>query len=238
MRVASLVPSHTETLVAWGVDVVARTRFCEHGECPALGGTKDPDVAGIVALRPDVVVANREENRAEDVAALEDAGIAVVVTDIRSLAQAAVETQRLGAAVGRPEEAAALAAEIAAIDRDRPRLPHACWIWRRPWMAVGPDTYCHDVLAAAGFSNVVTAGRYPEVSLEDAREAGALVALLPSEPYPFTARQVPEVEAVFGPGRVVLFDGQALSWYGPRTAQSVETLRRLRADLEQRLGIG
>lgn len=232
MRMVSLVPSHTETLVAWGLAVVGRTRFCLHGSCPPLGGTKDPDVRRVMELAPDLIVANHEENRAEDVAALEAAGLHVLVTDIRSLADAAAETRRLGGAVERAVEAETLATVIEAIPRDEPRLPAVCFIWRRPWMAVGPDTYAHDVLAAAGFLNTVTAPRYPEMSLEEARALGATVALLPSEPYPFSARQIPEVEAVFGPGRAVLLDGQALTWYGPRTASGVEELRRARRQLE------
>lgn len=233
MRVVSLVPSHTETLVAWEVEVVGRTRFCLHGSCPPLGGTKDPDIGRIRDLSPDLIVANHEENRAEDVAALETAGLHVLVTDIRSLAGAAAETRRLGDAVDRSVEAERLATDIESIPRDEPRLPAVCFIWRRPWMAVGPDTYAHDALAAAGFLSAVPTPRYPEVSLEEARALGATVALLPSEPYPFSARQVPEVEAIFGPGRAALVDGQALTWYGPRTAGGVEELRRARQQLEK-----
>src|SRR5207245_1890265 len=97
VKVVSLVPSLTETLVVWGVDVVGRTRFCLHGDGERVGGTKDPDVSAVIALRPDLVVANKEENRADDVAALEAAGLDVVVTDIGSLRGAAGELRRLGA---------------------------------------------------------------------------------------------------------------------------------------------
>jgi ABC-type hemin transport system substrate-binding protein len=229
-----MVPSLTETLVEWRVDVVGRTRFCLHGSAPALGGTKDPDVEAIVALRPDLVVTNREENRAEDVGALETRGLNVILTDIRSLDDAAREMRRLGQAVGRVPEATALAQRIERVGREPPGLPAVCYIWRRPWMAVGPDTYCDDVLAAAGFRNVISEARYPEVTLEESHARGAVVALLPSEPYPFTRRQVPEVEEQFGPGSAILIDGQALSWYGPRTPAAVEDLRRLRRALGDR----
>ena len=227
LRVVSLVPSLTETLVEWDVDVVGRTRFCLHGSCPPLGGTKDPDVPAVIALRPDLVVANHEENRKEDVEALRAAGLTVLLTDIRSLDQAASEFRRLGEAVGRPAQAAALAAAMEAIDR-RPAVTAAvCFIWRRPWMAVGRGTYSDDVLCAAGIRNMVTVPRYPEIGLEAARAMGAEVALLPSEPYPFTERQVPEVEHVFGAGRAVLFDGRWLTWYGPGAPAAVASLAEL-----------
>ena len=220
----SLVPSLTEALVGWGVDVVGRTRFCLHGDAAPVGGTKDPDVEAVAALHPDLVVANREENRKEDVDALVTAGIAVLVTDIGSLTDAASELRRVGRAVDRSAEADALARDIDGIPRRSPSVPAVCFIWRRPWMAVGTGTFAHDVLAAAGFANVVALPRYPEVGLEPHGDA---VALLPSEPYPFTVRQVPEVEAVFGPGRALLIDGQALTWYGPRTRAGVAALQRV-----------
>ena len=224
-RVVSLVPSLTETLVTWGVDVVGRTRFCLHGDGERVGGTKDPDVGAVVALRPDLVVANKEENRADDVAALQAAGLDVVVTDIGSLRDAAVELRRLGALMDRVDHAEALDGEIEAIRRDPPTVAAICYIWRKPWMAVGTGTFAHDVMSAGGFANVVTEDRYPDVGLD---RHGAAVALLPSEPYPFTGRQLPEVEAVFGKGHAVLCDGQSLTWYGPRTVAGVEEVRALR----------
>src|SRR5438093_2173958 len=148
MRVVSLVPSLTETLVAWDVDVVGRTRFCHHGDCPQLGGTKDPDVAAVVALHPDLVVANKEENRAEDVDALEAAGVHVMVTDINSLTEASDELRRLGDVVDRPDRAQRLAAAIEEIRRDPPLVTVVCYIWRKPWMAVGTGSYAHDVMTA------------------------------------------------------------------------------------------
>jgi ABC-type Fe3+-hydroxamate transport system substrate-binding protein len=232
MRVVSLVPSLTETLVAWSVPVVGRTRFCLHGECEPLGGTKDPDIAAVVSLAPDLVVANHEENRAEDVAALAAAGLRVLVTEIDDLAGAARELRRLGDAVDRSADADALAGQIERVPRDPPTIKIGCWIWRKPWMAVGTQTYAGDVLVAAGFDNVVIEARYPEIPLREAKQRGAAAALLPDEPYPFSARQVPEAEAVFGPGSAVLMNGHDLTWYGPRAPAGIEAIRELRRTLE------
>src|SRR5687768_18304959 len=101
-RVVSLVPSATETLLAWGVDVVACTRFCEQPTIAHVGGTKDPDVAAIVALGPDLVVVDREENRREDAEALTAAGIAVHVMHVTALDDVESELAALAVAVGVP----------------------------------------------------------------------------------------------------------------------------------------
>jgi endonuclease-3 len=63
VRIVSLVPSVTELLVQWGLAsrLAGRTAFCVEprwirATVPALGGTKNPDLAGIIALRPDLVI--------------------------------------------------------------------------------------------------------------------------------------------------------------------------------------
>ena len=91
-RIVSLVPSLTE-LVWWlgaGDLLVGRTRFCTEPagaveSVPAMGGTKNPDLERIVAARPDLVIANKEENRRDDVVALQAAGLVVHVTDPNSV---------------------------------------------------------------------------------------------------------------------------------------------------------
>src|SRR3954449_6607010 len=100
MRVVSLVPSVTETLLAWGRDPIACTRFCEQPDLPHVGGTKDPDLDGIVALRPDLVVVDEEETRREDAVALAERGIALFVTAVRSVDDVAPTLRRLADAIG------------------------------------------------------------------------------------------------------------------------------------------
>lgn len=222
MRVVSLVPSVTETLVAWGVTPVAVTRFCEHPELRAVGGTKDPDLEAVVALKPDVVVVNDEENRREDATALAAAGVDVHVVRIGSVADVApalaVLAERVG--VAPPEEQ----------DLPEPTLPGRrafVPIWRRPWMTLDGTTYGSSVLAWLGIANVFAdAGRrYPQVTLEEAARHRPDLVLAPSEPYPFGPRHVAELSGV-APVRLV--DGQDLFWWGARTPAA---LRRLAAAL-------
>ncbi len=217
MRVVSLVPSATETLLAWGVVPVAVTRFCEQSSLPALGGTKDPDLTAVVAMAPDLVVMNDEENRREDHDALVAAGLAVHVIRIEAVADVPPQLAALADAVG---------VSIEPIDLPPPQPERArafVPIWRRPWMSLGADTYGSSVLAHLGIANVFAGVdvRYPEVTLEQAAAADPDVVIAPSEPYPFGERHRAELEGV---APVVLVDGQDLFWWGTRTPAALTRL--------------
>ena len=239
-RIVSLVPSWTETLFAFGFDaeVVGVTKWCVHpkelvARVPKVGGTKDPDVPRIVAMNPDLVVCEKEENRKEDVEKLRAAGLAVFLSDVRSLADSLRDVRALGDATGKREAADALVARIEAAAAEaqaaRPVAPIPVYvpIWRRPWMTLTRDTYGHAVLALAGAQNVFAAdeGRYPERGPEEAIEAGARAALLPTEPYPFAQKREAAVEELVEAGfpreRIRLVDGEALTWYGARAPEGI-----------------
>jgi len=225
-RVVSIVPSLTEAVAATATDLlVGVTDWCTYpadlpGELPRIGGTKNPDVAAIVALRPDVVLANEEENREPDLRALRDAGLEVWVTHVRSVPEAFPELRRmLTQACGCTEPAWLAEAEAAwaavptgphVVDRGPAVVP----IWRRPWMVVGRDTFTGDVLARLGVRNLYEghAERYPKVPLEELRAAGAEFVVLPDEPYEFTADDGPEA---FPGVPSALVSGRLLTWYGP-----------------------
>ncbi|HVF75210.1 MAG TPA: helical backbone metal receptor [Acidimicrobiales bacterium] len=220
MRVVSLVPSVTETLLAWGVELVACTRFCEQPSLPHVGGTKNPDNAAIADLRPDLVVVNDEENRREDAEALADAGIDVHVVTVRSLDDVAPALVRLAERVGVHFEPWPPVASPPPAAVKTAFVP----IWRRPWMTLNADTYGSSVLAAVGIANVFADApeRYPTITLEDAVERHPDVVLAPTEPYPFRIDHVPELEKV-APVEVV--DGKDLFWWGVRTPAAVERLQ-------------
>jgi len=217
VRIVSLVPSVTETLAAWGEDPVACTRFCERPDLPHVGGTKDPDIARIVELEPDLVVMDAEENRREDYDALVGVGTHVLGLHVRSLKDVAAEVSKLATRIGVTWSSAQLPEAIA--QHAQAFVP----IWRRPWMALGAPTYGTSLLAHLGVANVFAdRGPYPEVSLEEAAQRGPDVVLAPSEPYPFTTRQLPELRTV---GPTVLVDGKDLFWWGVRTPDAISRLR-------------
>jgi ABC-type Fe3+-hydroxamate transport system substrate-binding protein len=226
-RVVSLVPSVTETLLAWGVTPVACTRFCEQPDLPHVGGTKDPDVPAIAGLAPDLVVMCVEENRREDAEALSAAGLATASLSVDAVADVAPALRMLAGLVGvDPGVVDDVEAGDAPPDAPRAFVP----IWKRPWMTMSGGTYGSSLLAAAGVANVFAGARdrYPTVTLEEARERRPDVVLAPSEPYPFAERHVPLLEDV---APVVLVDGQDLFWWGARTRAALARLRDALAGL-------
>ena len=222
MRVVSLVPSVTETLLAWGITPVAVTRFCEHPELPYVGGTKDPDIARIVALAPDLVVVNDEENRKEDFDALTRAGLTVHVVRIAGVDDVPIAMTALADAVAQDYAFPALLQAVP--QRVRAFVP----IWRRPWMTMNRETYGSSLLARLGVANVFAEAddRYPEISLDEVPPAD--VVLAPSEPYPFSGRHEAELRAI-APVRLV--DGKDLFWWGVRTPGALMRLTAQLSDL-------
>jgi len=241
-RVVSLVPSLTEWLVVAGVGerLVGVTDWCvEPAEAleglTRVRGTKNPDLAAIRALEPDLVVANGEENRRIDVQRLEAGGLATFVTMPTTVAGAVTGLRDLAAAVGDLPGAAAVDAElVAAVGdayRNRParRPRYACPVWRDPWMWLGRRTYAADLLGLAGGEPVLEdpATRYPKLEPSELAARDPEVVLLPSEPYAFTTTDAEEVAATFPGARVELVDGRALTWYGPRIPAALAGFRAL-----------
>lgn len=208
---------------------------------PKVGGGKDPDLATIRALAPDLVLANIEENPREGVEALRASGIAVWVTYPRTVWEGIQLVRELGAVTAAADAAGALAGDLErrfeagrSIATDRSPVRVFCPIWRGPYMTINRDTYVHDMLALCGGANVFAdrAERYPTVTLEEMAGRAPEVILLPDEPYRFRPRHAqdfaafPEVAAV-ATGRIHVVDGRLLSWYGPRIAEALERLPAL-----------
>jgi len=253
-RIVSLVPSWTEALFELGLGdrVVGVTEYCVHparalAQVPRVGGTKNPDLERIASLRPDFVIANREENTRRDIERLRARGFEVWVSDARTVAVAVRELRELAglgaseAAVRAVVEPVERALAVAAIG-PRARADRStvfCPIWRHPWMAVGGDTYASDLLALCGGDNVFanfedrSGRRYPIVDEVDIVDAAPEVILLPDEPYPFGPGDVDELRALPVPAarsaRIHLIDGTWVSWYGPRIVRAIEALQSLLA---------
>ncbi len=214
-RVVSLVPSLTETLSTWGVTPVACTRFCERPDLAHVGGTKNPDLDAIDALAPDLVVMDAEENRREDYETLVEHGHEVIATRVRHLDDVNDALGELGARLG--VDHVAFRADPVPNPTRRAFVP----IWRRPWMALGQPTYGASILAHLGVAVVGPGGPYTETSLDEAIALGVDVVLAPSEPYPFSPRQLKELTQV---APVIFLDGRDLFWWGTRTPGALERL--------------
>lgn len=228
MRVVSLVPSWTEFLHDLDVEVVGQTKFCvrpasKFRTVPRIGGTKNVKVQDVLALKPDLVVANREENDKTQVEALmARLPGGVLLTDVRTVPDAWTAMAQLGERVDRAADARDMVNRI----RDAWGEPRAIVgqagyaVWSAPWMVAGHDTFIHDVMSHWGIGNAIDGGtesRYPSTG-EDS-ERGTLAArqwLLPSEPFPFQPKHLPALHAAHPEARFRLVDGEAFSWYGSR----------------------
>jgi ABC-type hemin transport system substrate-binding protein len=213
-RIVSLVPSLSEALFSLGLGerLVGVTDWCVHpaagvAPLPKVGGTKNPSLERIRELTPDLVIANREENRERDVEKLRAEGFDVWVTYPRTVA-----------------DGLALMREVAALGAD-PAVAAAC---------IEPDTYANDMIAVCGGANVFAFRkdrRYPIVSKEEIVEAAPGVVLLPDEPYAFVERDVEELAELPIPAaqsaRIHRIDGTLISWYGPRIGRALSEIPSL-----------
>ncbi|MEV0003537.1 helical backbone metal receptor [Micromonospora sp. NPDC050980] len=226
MRVVSLVPSLTEAVAATRPEVlVGATDWCTHPaglDVPRVGGTKYPDLDRVLALAPDLVLLNEEENRLADAQALRAAGIGVRVTFPRTVPEALDQLGGLVAALGVPVEPPWLrAARRAWAAPPAPARVRTAVVpvWRRPWVVLGRDTFAGDVLRRLGVVNAYATDpeRYPRPTLDHLRARAPDLVVLPDEPYRFTAGDGPEA---FGPVPSALVSGRHLTWYGPSLAEA------------------
>jgi ABC-type Fe3+-hydroxamate transport system substrate-binding protein len=248
-RIVSLVPSWTETLFGFGLSerIVGVTRFCvsppEASRITTVGGTKNPNVDAIARLAPDLVIANAEENRREDIERLRELGVTIFTTYPRKIASAVESILRLGTVLNCESQANAMARaivqEVSAIETElgpwaKLRFRAFCPIWKNPWMSFNADTYAHDVLRLVGFNNVfASAGeRYPRTTIEEAIALKPDFVLLPDEPYEFGTKDMEELKPLLPPPlsrRVVLINGRDLHWYGVHMLKGLRSLAGLLA---------
>jgi ABC-type Fe3+-hydroxamate transport system substrate-binding protein len=242
-RIVSLVPSQTELLAYLDLDdeVVGITRFCERpehwrSEKTIVGGTKEVDVDTVRDLEPHLILANHEENTADDVAALDDVA-PVFVTEVKTVEDALQMIRTVGELTDTSDQTSTLAGNIISRFESLPSVPPlraAYFIWREPYMTVGGDTFIHDVMGWGGFENVYAEQtRYPEVELEALAEKDLDVVLCSSEPFPFHQKDkfTADIEEALPDTPVEIVDGQLFSWYGPRLLETPAYLKELRERL-------
>lgn len=231
-RIISLVPSQTELLYDLGIGdrVVGITKFCIHPEewfrsKPRVGGTKKVDIEKVRALRPDLIIGNKEENERTDIEALAQE-FPVWMSDINHLPDALDMIRRVGALTGTTAKAEGIATDIeAAFAGLRPSTEGysvAYLIWRGPWMVAGPGTFINDMLMRCGYANAFAhrTERYPEVTSAELAAADPDLIFLSSEPYPFAEKHIAELNLILPGAPVRLVDGEMYSWYGPRLLRS------------------
>jgi ABC-type Fe3+-hydroxamate transport system substrate-binding protein len=258
-RIISVVPSQTELLFDLGLDeeIVGVTKFCIHPEEKVsnktkLGGTKTLNLDRIHALKPDFILANKEENTREQIEELQRF-YTVHVTDVNTVSDALAMIREVGEMVGKNQKAKELVKQIedafykcgfqirdrrpsdlkseVATDFKSGAATVAYLIWRKPYMAAASRTFIHSMLEIAGFQNVFgEISRYPEVTAADLESTRPDLIFLSSEPYPFSEKHLIELQKICPAARVWLVDGEIFSWYGSRLLKAADYLQHLRQE--------
>ncbi|RWY50205.1 ABC transporter substrate-binding protein [Mucilaginibacter gilvus] len=229
-RIISIVPSQTELLFYMGLgdEVVGITKFCIHPTVEVLqvskiGGTKQLNLEAIHQLRPDLIIANKEENEQNQIEELMKL-YPVWISDIYDLPGALQMISGIGAITGRVEEALQLNSTIRhrfdELTKPATITRVAYFIWRKPYMAAGKETFIDSMLQQCGFENVFNTTRYPQITAEALIAANPELVLLSSEPYPFAEKHIAEISALLPNTRVLLVDGEMFSWYGSRLLEA------------------
>jgi len=237
-RIVSLVPSQTELLydLGLGEEVVGITKFCVHpGEWfrnkKRVGGTKTIHIDIVKSLRPDLIIANKEENTKEQIEELA-ALYPVWVSNIQTVDEALRMINQVGALVGKGEQSECLVNKItqgfSTLNVNNTPKRVAYFIWRKPWMCAGGDTFISSMIDKMGWVNVLADKmRYPEIALEELKDKQVELVLLSSEPYPFKDAHIAEIKAVLPDVEVRLVDGEMMSWYGSRMLKAVSYIHML-----------
>jgi ABC-type Fe3+-hydroxamate transport system substrate-binding protein len=242
-RIISLVPSQTELLYYLGAadEIAGMTKFCIHPVAQVkdklkIGGTKQLNIPLIRSLNPDLIIANKEENeRAQLEKLMQD--YPVYVSDPNSLPGALQMISDVGLLINRKEQAMELIADINArferLIAAAPKLRVAYFIWRKPYMVAGKQTFIDDMLQRCGFINIFEQSRYPQITVNDVIDARPDVILLSSEPYPFGQKHVDELVKLMPGMRIKLVDGELFSWYGSRLLHSPAYFMSLIANINR-----
>jgi len=235
-RIVSIVPSQTELLFDLGLDkeIIGLTKFCIHpiekfAERTKVGGTKKLNIDIIKDLKPDLIIGNKEENTQSDIEELSQL-FPVWMSDIFSIEDAMKTIHDIGALVNREPEANYLNHLVTSGFNDLKTLALqnkidkrvAYLIWRKPFMAVGKNTFINDMLITNGMTNVIQQERYPEIKLEELKALNCEMILLSSEPYPFKEKHIEEIQSVLPHAKIILVDGEMFSWYGSRLVKAVQ----------------
>lgn len=247
LRIVSLVPSQTELLVDLGLkeNLVGITKFCVHPaylrkNIPVVGGTKKIKIDKIKALKPDIILCNKEENTQEMVQELEKIA-PVHVSDIIEISDALELIEMYGDLFNKKQEAQVLVREIerkliifTALPKRKLRV--AYFIWRDPWMVAGGNTFINSLLELNGWENIFAGhrDRYPVIEPEELKRVSADLILLSSEPFPFKETHTKEIEN-FSKGRIAFANGEYFSWYGSRLLQAIDYFQQFQKHLSNSL---
>lgn len=239
-RIVSLVPSQSELLYYLGCDeqVAGITKFCIHPDewfrsKTRVGGTKNVNFDKLADLKPDLIIANKEENSKADIDRLTKE-YPVYMSDIFNVNDACQMISDVGQLVGKQSAATELVSRVQTDFKDLPQYDGTVlyFIWSKPYMVVGPDTFIGHIIAGLGFTNLISDQRvrYQEITAEEIAQLNPDHILLSSEPFPFNEENRAEFQGLTK-AKIHLVDGEMFSWYGSRMLQMKPYFERLNSGL-------
>jgi ABC-type Fe3+-hydroxamate transport system substrate-binding protein len=221
-RIVSCVPSISEFIWDLGLknELIGITKFCVHPKSliqtkEIIGGTKQLKIEKIKSLNPDLVIANKEENIKSEIEEISKF-CPVYVTDINSIKDAAESLFRLSIALNKEFEGVKLKRKLDGLHFSQQKQSCLYFIWKKPYMLAGNDTYISSMLKAHGYENILKENRYPSKSVEVLKNYKPSAILLSSEPYPFNQKHLQEFQDIFPDSEIKIVDGERFSWYGTR----------------------
>ncbi|WP_339883070.1 helical backbone metal receptor [Polaribacter vadi] len=245
-RIICLVPSITELLVDLGLQkqIVGITKFCVHPsflieEKMIIGGTKNIKIDTIKVLQPDIILCNKEENTKEIVENCRKIS-ATHVSDIYTIADTLELIHQYGKIFSCEGKAKEIILNILKKHNDflgfiesKNIKKVAYFIWRKPWMIAANNTFIDYLLDTNKFENVFrTQERYPEIELKELHHLETIDCIfLSSEPYPFKAKHITELQKQFPSTKIVLVNGEYFSWYGSRLLKAFDYFKELHYQL-------
>jgi ABC-type Fe3+-hydroxamate transport system substrate-binding protein len=243
-RIISLVPSITELLCDFGLtnEMVGRTKFCIYPKAKIkqitkVGGTKNINIDKIHQIKPELIIANKEENTKEQIELLSE-HYPVWISDVKKFDDGLSLIVDLGEVLGKEREAKLMIEDIIQSRSEYRKeafenIKAIYLIWRKPYMAAGRDTFIHSMLEESGFTNCITTNRYPEINAENISKFNPDIILLSSEPYPFKYKHITELQAITADVPIELVDGEYFSWYGTKMKGAFKYFSSLREKLKQ-----
>lgn len=243
-RIISLVPSQTELLFDLGLtdEIIGITKFCIHPKdkfklTTKIGGTKKLNIQKIIDLKPDLIIGNKEENEQQQITELMK-HFPVWMSDIETLADASQMIEQVGELVGKSREALMINTQIK-LDFENlikslkgvKLKPAVYFIWRKPNMLAGKQTFISEMLSYCGLKNVIDVARYPSFTNAALMNLKPEVVLLSSEPYPFSQKHIEEFQAIWPNAVIKLVDGEMFSWYGTRLLKAGDYFKKVSANL-------
>ncbi len=252
LKIISLVPSQTELLFDLGLnaEIIGITKFCVHPKEKValkekIGGTKNLNIAKIKSLNPTLIIANKEENKKEQIEELAKL-FPVWISDVTDFSSALEMILSVGKMTGREKEAETLSNKIsqnfvrfaplpAGRQGLRDKKSAAYFIWKKPLMVAGNRTFINDMMMRCGFQNCFQNlnRHYPEITAEQLQQAMPQIILLSSEPYPFQEKHISAFQKICPEAKIILVDGELFSWYGSRLLQAPDYFRKLAESLQR-----